>query len=122
MLLALLALRAGLALRRARRLGTEISSEQVQGHLRWAKLAVVLVGLAFIGGPSSMKWLRGHEIFTTLHSYLGLCTVILFGVAGFLGHRLEQGDFSPLEHHARLAVLAVLLGMITAVAGFVLLP
>lgn len=120
--LAVLTLRAGLALRRARLGRAPRSPELRRRHLRLAKPAVVLVLIGFVGGPVSAIWLRGWEPFTSFHGLLGLAVALLFAAAALLGRRLERGRSRAFEAHARLGALAVLGAAIAAVAGFVLLP
>ncbi len=122
LLLAVLALRAGLALRRARVLGGQRPLDLRPRHLRLAKPALALVVVGFVGGPLSMALLRGQEPFGTLHAWLGLATAALFVAAAALGRRIETGVSRSLDLHASLGLLAVLLGAVAAVAGFVILP
>jgi len=117
-----LAARAGLALRRERARGARRSPGLRERHLRWAKPAVAMVALGFLGGPPSMWWLRGREPFGTAHALLGCAALALFLTAAVLGHRLERGRGRPLDAHAACAAAALLLALAAAVAGFVLLP
>lgn len=121
-LLAVLTLRAGLALRRARLGRAPRDPGLRRRHLRLAKPAVVLVLIGFVGGPISAVWLRGWEPLTSLHGMLGLAVASLFAAAGLVGRRLEHGRSRAFEAHARLGALAVLGAALAAVAGFVLLP
>lgn len=122
LLLALLALRAGLGLRRARRGLARRDPAQRPRHLRLAKLAVWLLLLGFLGGPLSMAILRGERPFGTVHAWLGLTAATLFLATAALGWRLERGQSRRNDLHALLGVLALLAGAMAAVAGFVLLP
>ena len=120
--LAMLTLRAGLAVRRAR-LGRAPRDASLRGrHLRLAKPAVALVLIGFLGGPISAIWLRGWEPFHSFHGVLGLAVASLFAAAAVLGRRLERGRASARTAHAWLGALAVLGAAVAAVAGFVLLP
>jgi hypothetical protein len=120
--LALLTLRAGLQVRRAR-LGRVPRDPSLRGrHLRLAKPAVTLVLIGFLGGPLSAVWLRGWQPFHSFHGVLGLAVASLFAAAAILGRRLERGRASARAAHAWLAALAVLGAAVAAVAGFVLLP
>jgi hypothetical protein len=120
--LALLTLRAGLAVRRAR-LGRTPRAPSLRGrHLRLAKPAVALVLIGFLAGPISAVWLRGWEPFHSFHGVLGLAVASLFTAAAILGRRLERGRGSARTAHAWLGALAVLGAAVAAVAGFVLLP
>jgi Protein of unknown function (DUF4079)/Eukaryotic cytochrome b561 len=120
--LALLTLRAGLALRRARLGRAPRDPGLRRRHLRLAKPAVVMILVGFVAGPVSAIWLRGWEPFRSFHGVLGLGVATLFAAAALLGRRLERGRSRAFEAHARLGALAVLGAAIAAVAGFVLLP
>ena len=122
LVLAVLTLRAGLALRRTRR-GREPRDPGLRRrHLRLAKPTVALILTGFVGGPLSAVWLRGWEPFTSLHSLLGVAVATRFVAAALVGRRLERGRSRAFEAHARLGALAVLGAARAAVAGFVLLP
>ena len=120
--LAVLALRSGLALRRSRRLGVGRTPEMRPRHLRWAKPAVVVLIVGFVGGPISAVWLRGMEPFGTFHAWLGILAASLFSAAAVMGHRIEKHHSRAFDAHALLGTLAVLAAAVGAVAGFVLLP
>lgn len=117
-----LALRAGMALRRARRTGERRAPDLRRRHLRVAKPAVAAVALGFAGGPLSMLWLRDRAPFETAHAWLGAAALALFAAAAVLGRRIERGRSRALDAHALLGVLGALLAGAAAVAGFVLLP
>jgi hypothetical protein len=126
--LAAAALRAGLALRRAKR-GAPVATGSTGGrralllrHLRYAKPAVLLLVVGFALGPISMVWLRDRAPFATLHAALGGIAGALFVAAAWLGHRIEEGRGGSADTHALLGVVALLFGGAAAVAGFVLLP
>ncbi len=120
LLLAALAARAGLALRRARRVAGR-RAELRRRHLRLARPAVILALIGFVGGPLSMAWLRDRPPFETAHAVAGSLAAACFLAAGWLGHRLEHGQGSR-DLHATLGVAALLAGAVAAVMGFVLLP
>ncbi len=122
LLLAGMALRAGLAMRRRRLAGGSRQADALRRHLRLAKPALILILLGFIGGPLSSLWLRGWRPFERLHAYLGLLAALLFGLAGLLGLRLERGRSRAVDLHGWLGLLALLAAAAAAVAGFVLLP
>jgi hypothetical protein len=117
-----LALRAGMALRRARRTGGRRPPDLRRRHLRVAKPAVAAVALGFAGGPLSMLWLRDRAPFETAHAWLGATALALFVAAAVLGRRIEHGQSRALDAHALCGVLGALLAGAAAVAGFVLLP
>jgi len=120
--LAGVALRAGVAARRARRRGRGRLPALRRAHLRVAKPAVAAVVVGFAGGPLSMWLLRDRAPFGTLHAGLGLLVVTLFAAAAVLGRRLESGHRGAAAWHGRLGLAAVLAAGAAAVAGFVLLP
>jgi hypothetical protein len=116
------ALRAGLALRRSRRFRQPRKRSLRATHLRFAKPAVVAVLIGFLAGPTSAVLLRNWEPIRTFHGVTGLVAAALFAAAAILGRRLERGTSRPFDAHALLGLLALLAGVIAAVAGFVLLP
>ena len=120
--LAVLTLRAGLALRRARRGRAPPEPGLRRRHLRLAKPAVAFVLAGFAGGPISAVLLRDWRAFGSFHGMLGLAVAALFLAAAVLGRRIERGRASAFEAHAWLGALAVLGAALAAVAGFVLLP
>jgi hypothetical protein len=121
-LLAGLALRAGLVLRRAR-LGEGRRAPGARArHLRLAKPAVVVVLVGFVAGPLSMLFLRDRTPFATLHALLGTLAASLFLAAAVLGHRIEEGTSRAADAHGMLGVAAFLAAAGAAIAGFVLLP
>ena len=120
--LAFAALRAGLALRRARLARRPPPREARRRHLRLAKPAVALLLVGFLLGPVSAVALRGWTPFETLHGLAGLAAAALFVAAALQGHRLEGGRVSARGAHALLGALALLVAAVAAVAGFVLLP
>jgi hypothetical protein len=122
LVLAALALRSGLALRRSRAGRTRRTPAMRPAHLRVAKPAVLMLLLGFVGGPVSAVWLRDWNVFHSFHAWAGLAAAALFAAAGLLGHRIEVHGARSFDTHALLAALAVLLGGLAAVAGFGLLP
>ena len=120
--LAVLTLRAGLALRRTRRGLAPRDPRLRRRHLRLAKPAIALVLVGFVGGPISAVALRGWQPIASFHGALGLVVAALFVTAAVLGWRLEHGRTRAFEVHAWLGALAVLGAALAAVAGFVLLP
>ena len=117
-----LALRAGLRLRRARFGRKPRAPDLRRSHLRLAKPAVALICVGFLAGPISAVWLRGWTPFSTFHAWLGVLAAALFLAVAILGRRLERHRGRPVDAHAFLAALAVLVAAIAVVAGLVLLP
>jgi hypothetical protein len=122
LLVAALTLRSGLALRRSRHGRTRRTPAQRATHLRLAKPAVALVLVGFVAGAVSSVWLRGWDLLQTFHGAVGLVVAALFAGAAAMGCRIESGRSRAFDVHALLGGLAVLLGALAAVAGFVLLP
>lgn len=120
--LVLLALRAGLALRRARRVGLRRDGRAYARHLRLAKLAVALLPFGFAAGIASAVLLRGWDALGSAHGWISSGTLALFLAAGFLGRRLERRASEARDTHALLAVLAALCAAASLFTGFVLLP
>jgi len=120
--LCIVALRAGLALRRARIARRPPPGGARERHLRVAKPAVALVLGGFALGPVTVAALRDWTPMSSFHSLLGGLAVLLFVGASLQGRRLERGDRTARETHARLAAAATALALAAAVAGFVLLP
>ena len=115
-------LRAGLALRRARRLGQRRSAEAYRRHLRLAKPTLVLLVVGFAGGLASTLGLRGWSAFSTAHGLVASVALATFLATGTLGWRLEHGRSRAVEWHARLAALSLLLAAAAIGTGLVLLP
>jgi len=120
--LAGLTLRSGLALRRSRLGRLRRTPEMRPRHLRLARPAVVLLLLGFVGGPVSSVWLRSWDAFGTFHSAAGLAAAVLFAGAALLGHRIQVHHSKAFDAHALAGGLALLVGALAAVAGFILLP
>jgi hypothetical protein len=120
--LAAAALRVGLRLRSARRRGGARRPEDRKRHLRLAKLALPLLAVGFAAGPVSALWLRGWDVFATLHAWIALAALLLFGATGYVGRGLERGRSGRRELHAALALAATLAGAAALITGLVLLP
>jgi hypothetical protein len=123
--LALLTLRAGLALRRARRLGLQRDGRTLAKHLRLAKLAITLLPIGYAAGLASALWLRGWDALASAHGRIASVTLALFLTAAYAGRKLERkqaGALATPDTHALLAVLAALGAAASLFTGFVLLP
>ena len=120
--LAALALRAGLALRRARRLGQRRTADAYRRHVRLAKPALLLLALGFALGLASSVGLRGWSALGTAHGAVASAALAAFLATGALGRALERGTSRAVEWHARLAALSLLLAAAALGTGFVLLP
>ena len=122
LVLALLALRAGLSLRRARRLGARRDGRAYARHLRLAKLAVTLLPLGFAAGIASSVLLRGWSALGSAHGWVSSGTLALFLAAAWFGRGLERRASEARDTHALLGVLAALCAAASLFTGFVLLP
>ena len=120
--LACVTLRAGLRLRRARRLGRPRSAADYQRHLRLAKPTLLCVVLGFAAGIASSVWLRGWNALGTSHGLVAVAALACFLGTGWLGWRMERGRSRAVEWHARLAALSLGLAAAALGTGFVLLP
>ncbi len=117
-----LALRTGLRLRSARRLGTRRPRGELRRHLRRAKPALVMIAVGYAAGLASAWWLRGWGVFTTAHGFVSTASLLLFVTTGVLGRRLETGRSRNVDTHALLALAAVGCAVASFFTGFVLLP
>ena len=123
--LVFLALRHGLALRRARSggdLGGLSRKTHRERHLRFGKIAIGCLVLGFVGGFATTTFWQGRAPFSTFHGLLGGLALLSFGLVARFGGQLEAGEMSVREAHAWAAFAAVLFASAGAVAGFVLLP
>ncbi len=120
--LCLVALRAGLALRRAHAAKRPPPKGTRALHLRVAKPGVLLVLTGFVLGPLSVAWFRDWTPMSSFHALLGGVAAVLFAGAGLQGRRLEAGEGDARRAHAWLGGAAVVLGLTAAIAGFVLVP
>jgi len=120
--LALMTLRAGLALRSARRRGQRRSGASYRRHLKLAKPTLLLLMLGFAAGLASSVGLRGWSAFGSAHGIVASIALCLFGTTGFLGHRLERGQSHSPDAHGILALLSILAALTAFGTGFVLLP
>jgi hypothetical protein len=123
--LVLLALRAGIALRRARRLGARPDGRTHARHLRLAKLGVALLPAGYAAGIASAVGLRGWDALGSAHGWISSASLALFLAAAFAGRRLERraaGTPGAPDAHALLGVLAALCAAASLFSGFVLLP
>ncbi|MFP6640182.1 MAG: DUF4079 family protein [Myxococcota bacterium] len=122
LVLIVVVLRLGLALRRRRISGVAPGRERIEQHVRWARPAVLLLVLGLLGGLVSAIWLRDWAPLGTLHSWLGVLTASLFVTAAWLGRALRLGRSRASAVHGAVALAGVALAALAAVAGFVLLP
>jgi hypothetical protein len=105
--LAIATARLGLEIRKRRASGRVVGPELRRRHLRLGKSAIALVLVGFVLGAVSMVWLRERAAFDSFHGILGIIVGGLFAWTGLSGRSLARGDQAAL---------------LSAVAGFVLLP
>ena len=126
-LLALMSLRTGFALRRARQQKRSGRAAMRRTHLLFAKITVPVIMLGFAGGPLTVWLVEGESPFHTAHGWIGLTAVVLWSATAGVGHQLEIGNKRFMtdkgrDTHAGLSVLAVLVSAVGAVFGYSLLP
>ena len=114
--------RLGLEIRRRRGKGTPIGRTLRDRHLRFGKTSIAMVTIGFLAGPPSMLLLRERAWFDSFHGILGIIVLGLFLWTGWTGRALAHGDQSAREIHRIAAGAAIGVAMLSAVAGFVLLP
>ncbi len=120
-----MALRAGIALRSARRLGVRRDGRVVARHLRMAKLAVAALPIGYAAGLLSAVGLRGWDALGSAHGWISSGALALFLAAAWRGRKLAARESPASESrdaHALLGVLAALCAAASLFTGFVLLP
>jgi len=118
--LGVLVLREGTALRRARARRRPFDSSR---HRRFAKLLIPLVAVGWAMGVASMVLLRNQNMFESIHWPFGTSALIMLGVAGAIGLKLERGlAMDQRTAHAAFGAFGVLLMLGAAVAGMSILP
>ena len=81
-----------------------------------------MISIGFVAGPLSMVFFRDREWFDSFHSILGIIVLGLFLWTGWSGRALARGDREMREIHRIAAAVAIGTAMLSAVAGFALLP
>jgi hypothetical protein len=118
--LGLIALREGLALRRARLLDRARDSGR---HRRVAQGFVVLVVLGYASGLFSMAKLRAEPLFESFHFMLTTTAGTALLLALGLGKNLERVPSSVVRGaHLACGAVGLLLALLAAVAGIAILP
>ena len=115
-------LRMGLLLRRARLRAGRRDPALRRRHTQVAPYVVGLLLLGFISGPLSSILLRDWTPFERLHGFVAGLALALFAATGWQGWQLKTGRSRAVDRHGWLGLMAVLVGALTAVTGFVLLP
>lgn len=120
--LAVMTARLGLEIRRCRAHGRPVGKALRDRHLRFGKRAIGMVALGFLAGPPSMVFFRERAAFDSFHSILGIIVLGLFLWAGWTGRALAGGDREARGIHRIAAGSAIGAAMLSAIAGFALLP
>ena len=122
LVLALITARLGLEIRRRRARSEPVGKELRERHLRFGRLTIVFVWLGFAMGPVSMVLFRERAWFESFHSILGIIVLGLFTWTGWTGRALSKGDAEMRGIHRLGAAVSLGAAMLSAVAGFALLP
>lgn len=120
--LAVATARLGLEIRSRRRHGEAVGRALRDRHLRFGQSAIALVVVGFAAGPPSMAWLRGRPVFESFHAVLGLIVLGLFLWTGWSGRALAAGNREARDVHRIAAAASIAVALVSAVAGFRLLP
>ena len=120
--MAIMTARLGLEIRRRRLAGRPVGAELRGRHLRFGKRAIAMIGIGFVAGPISMIFLRDRAAFDSFHGVLGVIGIGLFAWTGWSGRALARGDREARDIHRIAAASSVAAAMLSAVAGFILLP
>jgi len=122
LVLAIATARLGLRIRARRAAGRPVGAALHHLHLRLGKAAVLLVFAGFVLGPVSMAVFRDRAIFESFHGILGVIVTGLFAWTGGSGRALARGDATARGLHRGVAAAAIGAALLSAVAGFTLLP
>lgn len=120
--MALATARMGLEIRRRRSRGEAPGRALRARHLRVGRIAVAMVVIGFALGPPSMVFVRAEAGFETFHGILGVVVVGLYLWTGWSGRALARGDQQARDVHRIAAAGAIGASLLSAVAGFTLLP
>jgi hypothetical protein len=120
--MALATARLGLEIRRRRVNGRPIGGALRGRHLRFGRRTLAMIGIGFLMGPLSMALLRDRDPLESFHGVLGVIVVGLFAWTGWSGRALANGNREARDIHRFAAASSVAAAMLSAVAGFILLP
>ncbi|MBY0400007.1 DUF4079 family protein [Myxococcota bacterium] len=120
--LALATASLGLRIRKQRAAGRVVSASLRRRHLYLGKLAIAVVVAGFVLGPVSMALLRHRAVFDSFHGIVGIVVAGLFLWTGHSGRALARGDASMRGLHRAVAGISIAAALLSAVAGFALLP
>lgn len=91
-------------------------------HVRFGRVSIAMVVVGFASGPPSMIFVRAQSGFDSFHSILGVIVLGLFLWTGWTGRALARGEAEARDVHRVAAAGAIGASMLSAVAGFTLLP
>jgi len=120
--LAIATARLGLEIRRRRLGGHRVPRALRDRHLRLGRRTLTAIGIGFVLGPLSMFFLRGRDPFDSFHGILGIIVLGLFAWTGWTGRALARGHPEARDLHRIAAGSSLAAAMLSAIAGFVLLP
>jgi hypothetical protein len=112
----------GLEIRRRRMRAERVEKSLRERHLRLGRVTMVLVWVGFAMGPVSMVLFRDRAGFDSFHGILGIIVLGLFSWTGWTGRALSRGDQEVRGLHRGVAAASIGAAMLSAVAGFALLP
>lgn len=119
---ALITAKLGLEIRRRRARSERVGQDLRERHLRFGRVTMLLVWVGFAMGPVSMVLFRDRAAFDSFHSILGIIVLGLFSWTGWTGRALSRGDAEMRGIHRLGAAASIGAAMLSAVAGFALLP
>jgi hypothetical protein len=114
--------RLGLAIRRLRLNGQRVGRELRDRHLAFGRRTLWMIAVGFAAGPLSMALLRDRSPFESFHAILGIIVLGLFAWTGWSGRALARGRREARDIHRIAAASSIAASMLSAIAGFVLLP
>jgi hypothetical protein len=120
--LAVATARLGLAIRKQRAAAEVVPAALRRRHLRLGKAAIAAVVAGFALGPVSIVLFRSRTAFDSFHGILGLIVTGLFLWTGHSGRALARGDASVRGLHRSVAGVSLAAALLSAIAGFALLP
>ena len=86
------------------------------------KASLVAIAVGFSMGPLSMTLLRDRPAFDSFHSMLGIIVLGFFAWTGWSGRALLRGSREARDIHRFAAASSLGAALLSAVAGFILLP
>jgi hypothetical protein len=120
--MALATARLGLEIRKLRLAGRPPGASRRRRHLRLGKATLIAIAIGFLMGPLSMHFLRDRSVLDSFHGVLGLIVAGLFAWTGWSGRSLSLGNREARDVHRIAAASSLGAALVSAVAGFILLP